>query len=356
MSRDHLPPNSDDALLQRYHEANALDPARPDAALRENVLAHARTVATSRTGAARPQAGPAANDSVWTWRALGGLAMFGLAGLLVLQFDRGTPEEKEVALGTDSARSAAQTTVDDSSLRTPATAATGASQPLAEPSESAAARAQPPQTAVQPQKQASVAPAQRISRSQGPEALVPGAADRFASAETARAPEPAASAASIEVAPPPQAPAAPAPAAKAMAPQTPAPMLRSAPVAGAPAPATTDSAAPAGASHHSTEGIPKERRESTTTRTVPPPSPLFAAIASGDAQAVQQRLVEGADPNSPDATGRTPLIAAARSGNDAVVRRLLAAGADRAQRDREGLSAADHAERSGHLALLPLLR
>jgi ankyrin repeat protein len=100
----------------------------------------------------------------------------------------------------------------------------------------------------------------------------------------------------------------------------------------------------------------RERREIASARPLPPPSPLFAAIASGDAQAVGQRLAEGADPNGPDATGRTPLIAAAQAGHEAVVRRLLAAGADRTLRDRDGLSAADHAERRGHTGLLPLLR
>jgi Meckel syndrome type 1 protein len=83
---------------------------------------------------------------------------------------------------------------------------------------------------------------------------------------------------------------------------------------------------------------------------------LFAAIASGDAEAVRQRIAEGADPNERDPLGRTPLIAAARAGNDTLVRLLLGLGADRTLLDREGLSAADHAERDGHAGLLPLLR
>lgn len=81
----------DDDLLQRYREANEHDPTRPGPALRENVLAQARTAAT--------QTRPAANDTAWRWRALGGLAVLGLATLGVLQFDRGEPEEREVALG-----------------------------------------------------------------------------------------------------------------------------------------------------------------------------------------------------------------------------------------------------------------
>ena len=81
MNRDHLPPTPDDALLQRYREANELDTARPGAALRENVLAHARAVAASRLETPPSNARPAANDSVWTWRALGSLAVIGLVGL-----------------------------------------------------------------------------------------------------------------------------------------------------------------------------------------------------------------------------------------------------------------------------------
>lgn len=345
MNRDHLPPTPDDALLQRYREANAHDIARPSAALRENVLAHARAVAASRLETPPPTARPAANDSTWTWRALGSLAVIGLVGLLVLQFDRGTPEEQELALGTGSARPAAETA-----------AAPAAPAAPAQPAESAAPQAQPPLPASPQQKLASEAQTQFMKRPPAPTTTAPEAADRMADAEPAQEAERAAPADSAEVAPPPRAPAAavaPAPASKAMAPQAPAPMPRA---ATAPAPASAGSATPAGASRNAAEGVLRERREITTARPAAPPSPLFAAIASGNAEAVRQRLAEGADPNAPDATGRTPLIAAVRTGNEAVVRRLLAAGADRTLRDHHGLSAADHAEQSGHPGLLPLLR
>ena len=96
-----------DELLQRYREANAHDPARPDPALREKVLAEARTAAAQARetpGHTKPQA---ANDSAWRWRAFGGLAVLGLATLVVLQFDGGTPEEREIALGEAQAPSRA---------------------------------------------------------------------------------------------------------------------------------------------------------------------------------------------------------------------------------------------------------
>lgn len=325
MNRDHLPPTPDDALLKRYREANELDAARPGPALRENVLAHARAVAASRLETPPPTVRPAANDSTWTWRALGSLAVIGLIGLLVLQFDRGTPEEKELALGAGSAPPAKETAAAPAAPAAPAEAA-----------EPATAQAQPPQ-----ERQAPEAQTRFMKRPPAPVATAPEAADRMADAEPAQEAERAASAASAELAPAPQAPAAaaaPAPAAKAMAPQP------------------ADSAAPAGISRNATEEVLRERREITTARPAAPPSPLFAAITSGNAEAVRQRLAEGADPNAPDATGRTPLIAAARTGNEAMVRLLLAAGADRTLRDREGHSAADHAEQSGHPGFLPLLR
>ena len=352
MNRDHLPPTPDDALLQRYREANELDTARPGAALRENVLAHARAAAASRTDAIRPEVRPAANDSAWAWRALGSVAVIGLVGLLVLQFDRGTPEEKELAMGTGSARPAAEI----AATQAAPTAPTGTA-------ESATAPAPPPQPEPQPepqqQKQVSEAQTRFMKRPPAPEAPAPETADRMAGAEPAQEIERAAPTASAELAPPPQPPAAavaPAPPAKAIAPQAPPPNPPAAPAAAAPPPAPPHSAASAGSSRNAAEGMLRERREIAGVRPPPLPSPLFVAIASGDAEAVVQRLAEGADPNGRDPNGCTPLMAAAQTGNEAVVRVLLAAGADRTLRDRDGLGAADHAERRGHPGLLPLLR
>jgi hypothetical protein len=81
----------DDPLLERYREANGLDPARPAPSVRENVLARARSLEKAPPGNARPAA---ANDAAWRWRAIGGLAVLGLATLVVLQFDRDAPVER----------------------------------------------------------------------------------------------------------------------------------------------------------------------------------------------------------------------------------------------------------------------
>ncbi|WP_439520108.1 hypothetical protein [Hydrogenophaga sp.] len=94
----------EDPLLERYREASALDPARPSIDVRENVLARARAAAKAPPTEPRPVA---ANDAFWRWRAFGGLAVIGLATLVVLQFDRGTPEERDAVMSPAPPRASA---------------------------------------------------------------------------------------------------------------------------------------------------------------------------------------------------------------------------------------------------------
>ena len=76
-----------------------------------------------------------------------------------------------------------------------------------------------------------------------------------------------------------------------------------------------------------------------------PPSPLFAAVRSGDVEAVRRLLREGANPRHDD--GReTPLHAAARRGPLAVVEALIEGGAFDWQPDRKGRTALDVARLS----------
>jgi hypothetical protein len=123
-----------DELVRRYHEASAQDPARPSPALREAVLAQARAAAarsasTAGDAESSPEKTPewianndpltlgsdqksskspkqatnngrhAANDSSWRLRAVASVAVLGLATLLFLQFERGTPDERELTSG-----------------------------------------------------------------------------------------------------------------------------------------------------------------------------------------------------------------------------------------------------------------
>ncbi len=76
--------------------------------MRDAVRAHAQMVieagrqSSGRRRRSAPTA-PAANQSRWKISALASLALAGLTGLLVLQFDRGTDEEKDLAFGQPSA-------------------------------------------------------------------------------------------------------------------------------------------------------------------------------------------------------------------------------------------------------------
>ena len=358
MSRDPSNHAAQDPLLDRYREANALDPARPGPALRENVLAHARAVAASRIDKAPPETRSAANDSVWSWWAVASLAMVGLVGLLVLQFDRGTPEEKQAAFGTAVQRpappaSAPVTPAAPAAGTVPEQEATSGLAPLRPPVVQAPARSGAEPAAVDSARSAS-----KMASAQEPEAaLVPSAPPAPAAPSVSTAP----------VAPPaPMAAAKPAPMAKAaeapavMAPASPAPAPIPAPaLAPPPAPALAEgSSAGAAAPRSPAPGLARERRENNAADAVAttPVYPLHTAVAAGDAAAVRQWLARGANPNQRDAKEQTPLMLAADRGDGAIVRLLVDAGADRRLRDPQGLSAADHAERAGHPELLPLLR
>lgn len=300
------PRHTSDPLLQRYHEANALDPARPDPALRERVLARAREQAALNTQVpAAPPRREAANDRLWTLRALGSLAVLGLVGLLALQFDRSPPEEREVALGTAPLRAPMNTP--EAAPAAPAVApamappaATSAAPPAspppaptsAPPTRPPAAKAAPPAHADRARQQQPALPPASPAPAPAPSADV-AAETPPAETATGRVEAPA----SLSEAAPPAAARAPAPAAAEK--NTPTPMMRSRPAARMAA-------------------------------------PMAAPV----------------DPSSgADALGRTPLMLAAAKGDAAMVERLLAAGADRSQTDHRGWTAADHARHAGHEAL-----
>ncbi|PTT17136.1 hypothetical protein DBR12_18885, partial [Acidovorax sp. HMWF029] len=120
----------DDELVRRYHEASEQEGARPGAQVREAVRAHAQMVATAAAEAAAaasaaPVAIPAANQARWKISALATLAVVGLTGLLMLQFERGTPEERDTAFSHRRAEVQAPAA--------PAPVAPPVPQPLAEP-------------------------------------------------------------------------------------------------------------------------------------------------------------------------------------------------------------------------------
>jgi hypothetical protein len=387
---NHQPPTppsrdgSPDLLLQRYAEANALDESRPGPALRENVLAHARmqAAAHAKSGSANatpPSLGhqkPAANDSAWTLRALGSVAVLGLVGQLILQFDRGTPQDRELALGRTS----------------PSTAAAPAPAPAAKPVA--------PQAAETPQamREAAPAPAEQsaeLSDKAPPPAPslarvpTPKAPERERATNSKRSapasiepPEPASLADAASAAPPgaapvpfPASPAAPPAATNEAfsAPPVPqaAPLQPETPAAAAMAPPTSPARrlnppAPAAAARSRLAAGDVQKSPSSEDRAEPPGAAapnsdpgrtLLAAAAQNDAlQAVRDALAQGAQVNAARPDGRTALMLAAERGDAALIRLLLDAGADPQRLDREGLNAADWARRSGQTQVLPLLQ
>mgnify|MGYP006923474213 FL=1 len=117
----------DDELVRRYHEASEQEDARPGAHVREAVRAHAQMVAKAAASAsAGPVTAPAANQARWKISALATLAVVGLTGLLMLQFERGTPEERDAAFSHRRTEAPAPAA--------PASEAPPTPQPSAEPS------------------------------------------------------------------------------------------------------------------------------------------------------------------------------------------------------------------------------
>ena len=345
-------PRPDDELLMRYHEASAQDTRGPGTHVRRAVRAHAQAVLAGQTTSSTARPVPAANQSRWKLSLLASVAVVGLAGLLVLQFERGTPEEKELVAGQNAAG------------RSPAAPAAPPSNPAANTAREAApetapearssagsvppARSQPPPTRALSPAPVTVAPQTAAKSGPEPVPVAPAEArparsrlaDTNANSATSAANEAAASAGSA---------AAPAPALRAAPPAAPA----------APPPAFAYSPAPAAVPRAQARQLQQEERNSDQSgarelrRT--PAASLHAAAGAGRLEQLEQLIKEGAALNAPDAAGRTPLMLAAINGHGAVVQRLLAAGANPALVDREGLNALQHARRLGREAIAQMI-
>lgn len=322
------PPN--DALLARYHAAqSSLDAAnggaealQPSTQTRKNILNYAANIATDSIAACanKERAGGTfdtqklpANDSQWKLRALATLAVFGISSLLLLQWERGTSEEKDTAFG-----------IARPPIAAPATAT--APQVAAAPTPGTLL---PPKAPPPPATPNQIKPAPALAKAPAnPSAGV--ASPLSAKAEQANAQAPLAA---------PEASAQPAmadspvstPAASAMAPAQPATTLRAAPAAKA----------------LGQNAAPSERAPTTHTATQ---QALFDAISQADATAVQQALASGADKNA-KRNGTPAITLCVQSGQLYLVQLLITAGADVNAPDAQGITPLAHARMRGFDAI-----
>ena len=314
----------DDELTRRYREANAQDMRRPGAHVRQAVQAHAQAVLAARADGepvTRPQSPKkAANQPRWKLSMLASIALAALTGLLVLQFERGTPEEKDLAMGQPRASAPAAQNSAPPAVRK----AAPPPQPSAKPAPALKAPAPAPVTQPQPESRT---------------AAVPGPESKAAPSQGSREQE-AATAPSAFPASPPAAAMAPPPAMTDRASRAPMP----APAAAAPAPASEarlQSASP----QSGVAATPPARGEASGF--ADNNAALLDAARSGRSADIVQLLRRGVPINTTDGLGRTPLILAVINRHEPAVQQLLALGANRALADQQGLTALDHARKLG---------
>ena len=343
----------DDDLVDHYLQASALDTRRPAERVGEAVRAHARMVAAAGT---REPAGvsvdrPATNAPRWKLAMVASFAVFGLAGLLFLQLDRGPAQERELAIGP-----AAPT------LPAPASVASR-SETVAPQLPSADARIDVPPQAESALAKSSQSPAKPAvkrgaARPSAP-APVPAIRPSVAVAEdqAAKADTATASIASTSS----TAPAAPAaPAALDPVPATLAdagagiaegsrPLARAVPAMPGASTQRLRQATPAGGSLQPPLAGVAPRAASAAA--APADTALHALARTGRVAALATILDAGVLVDARDASGRTALMLAAMAGHAEMVQRLLAAGAKPDLRDHDQLTAAQLARARGFEAI-----
>ncbi|MCZ4315218.1 ankyrin repeat domain-containing protein [Comamonadaceae bacterium G21597-S1] len=308
------PHGDDDDLIRLYHAAADRVGGAPSPAVGDAVRAHARVMAASRQPAdppdipVVPDAGQdkASNAARWRVSMLASLALVALAGLLVLQFDRGRPQEQDLVRAPDAVVAQRGDAERSASLPAPQSAV-----------ESARDLPQARATATD----AAPAPAPAPAPVAGPTRGAPNGADAVS--------------------------------AKALAPAPPAASTRADAAAAAGAPATA---------------APPLAEANRALRAVPSPEPLAGAVrpdvmaddahgmaAAGNWPALASRLAAGMAVDVRDALGRTLLMRAAGAGQVDMVRRLLDAGADPRLVDTGGRTAGDWARRAERLDIASML-
>ena len=276
-----------DELLERYADAVAQDPRRPSERVRNAACAHAQllhdqtaAMLPAKNGAA---ARPAANQPQWTLSLVASLAVVGLAGLMYLQIDRSTQQDREIAM-----RAAAP------SPTNPATAVATHQEKSANP----------------------VVPPPKVATQTGASKATEQFADASARVDAKR-----------EVRAESSGRMAQSNRSTALTPATPL-VMAAPPAYSAPAPAP--SPAPA-----------------TAKDVAPTAIPLLDAARTGNTTALQELLAQGAPINARDDNGNTALMLAVRYRHATTVRKLLDLGADTGLRNHEGLTALQIAQQMG---------
>ncbi|MBP9929627.1 MAG: ankyrin repeat domain-containing protein [Rhodoferax sp.] len=298
-----------DTLLRLYEQASAEDPRRPAPQVADAIRKHARVMLAAGDASDAPAqsaghvAQASANQPRWKTSLLASVAVIGLAAMLFLQFDRGTPQEQDLVRGQAAPNVRAPIPSQDQGTQAAMPSGTLAQAPGSGPASVASATIGR-STPAPPLGRAKSAEPQKS------QPAVPAAGDATRSdaqgdtQRLAKAPVPGAPAAELrEILPSP--PPAPAPA-RAQA---------------RPAPALT----------------------------------LTEIARAGRVDALAAILASGAAINGRDADGRTPLMLAAIHGHREMVRQLLAAGADPRLRDPSDQTAAQLALAAGHMQIADLI-
>ena len=298
-----------DTLLRLYEQASAEDPRRPAPQVADAIRKHARVMLAAGDASDAPAqsaghvAQASANQPRWKTSLLASVAVIGLAAMLFLQFDRGTPQEQDLVRGQAAPNVRAPIPSQDQGTQAAMPSGTLAQAPGSGPASVASATIGR-STPAPPLGRAKSAEPQKS------QPAVPAAGDATRSdaqgdtQRLAKAPVPGAPAAELrEILPSP--PPAPAPA-RAQA---------------RPAPALT----------------------------------LTEIARAGRVDALAAILASGAVIDGRDADGRTPLMLAAIHGHREMVRQLLAAGADPHLRDPSDQTAAQLALAAGHMQIADLI-
>jgi hypothetical protein len=348
----------DDELVRRYREASAHEDARPGAHVRGAVRAHAQMLATAAAPAtpspkATAPVRAAANHPRWKISALATVAVVGLTGLLMLQFERGTPEEKDTAYGQRRAE-----------MPAPAAPAPSSTVPATEQGSEPTAPAAMPDAARAPARPSAAPTTAPRLAAPAPQPAAPQAksAPAVQEAEARAAPGQTGGVSGFPASPPTEAhPSiaarpAPTPPTESLAEAHKRSTAQDAAV-GRQVPPSREAAAPpaAGAAAESARSAAPVQSMSTpaanATSSAPRSLDLHDAARAGNTLQVENLIRQGVPVDAPDRVGRTALMLAGMHGQTATVQMLLALGANPALVDREGLNAAQLARQQGNTRL-----